>query len=194
MSYADYNWIITINEHFETVIEGDVAQGYISTSFHDARAKVTQIDGTRLLKDDELIDRACYKIECWDPGCSNDIQIIFEGKYLYPIKPIVRNPGKGNFTSEMLIYAASKVGQTGVIITNDDEMKYPISTINLSAGVERDVTTSLTAKPYNVQLLDSSGNVIESTVDIRVALSGGVYHIYVTSSEALTNVELYILY
>lgn len=74
------------------------------------------------------------------------------------------------------------------------EMKYPVQTVNLGAGVETDITTTLTRKPYNIELLDSSGNVIEGTVTIRVALAGSVYHIYIYSTDALTGVELYILY
>ena len=76
---------------------------------------------------------------------------------------------------------------------NFEDMKY-LDTISLTAGAETDITTTLTTKPYNVQLLDSSGNVIESTLQIRTELSGGVYHIYIYSVDALTDVGLYILY
>ena len=106
MSYAEYNRVITIAEYAETVTAGDVSQGYGTTA--EVRCKITQVDGARFLKEDELIDRALWKIECWDEGWSNNIKIVFEGQTLYPVRPPTRNPGKGNFAGEMIIYAATK--------------------------------------------------------------------------------------
>ena len=74
-----------------------------------------------------------------------------------------------------------------------EEMKY-LQTINLSAGAETDITTTVTTEPYNVFLLDSSGNDITALVTIRVALVGTVYHVYITSVDALNNCKLKILY
>jgi hypothetical protein len=81
-----------------------------------------------------------------------------------------------------------------MFFNTNEEMKYPVQTIDLDGGVEEDITTTLTTKPYNVELLDSSGNVIESNVTISFRLVGGVYHIYIYSVDSLTDVELYILY
>jgi len=74
------------------------------------------------------------------------------------------------------------------------EMKYPVQTINLTAGVETDVTTTIITEPYNVFLLDSSGNDITSSVTISLALTGGVYVVTIYSVDALTGVKLKILY
>lgn len=62
-------------------------------------------------------------------------------------------------------------------------MKY-LQTINLSSGAN-DVTTTITTEPYNVFLLDSSGNDITALVTISVALSGLVYHVYISTVDAL---------
>lgn len=71
-------------------------------------------------------------------------------------------------------------------------MKY-LQTIDLSSGAN-DVTTTITTEPYNVFLLDSSGNDITALVTISVALSGLVYHVYISTVDALNNVKLKILY
>ena len=76
--------------------------------------------------------------------------------------------------------------------TTCDE-KY-IKTDNLSAGVETDITTTLTDEPYNVMILDSSGNDITSLVTLRIGLDGGVYHFYVYSVDALSNVKFKVIY
>lgn len=89
------------------------------------------------------------------------------------------------------VYTLYKVLVFGLI---DEEMKY-LSTITLLTGVETDVTTILTTEPYNVFILDSSGNDITSTVTINVALSGGVYHVKIyNGGSTLTGVKLKILY
>lgn len=77
----------------------------------------------------------------------------------------------------------------------DAEMKY-LQTINLTAGVETDITTTVTDGNiiYNIFVEDSSGNVIESGVGIRSATSGGVWHVYIYSVDALNNVRLKIIY
>lgn len=74
----------------------------------------------------------------------------------------------------------------------DDAMKYA-STINLSAGINTVVTTTLTVVPYSVQLLDSSGNDISGLL-VSITLSGGVYVLTFYSVDALTGCKLYILY
>lgn len=83
------------------------------------------------------------------------------------------------------------ISNNGVI--SDNEMKY-LQTINLSAGSQTDVTTTLLTEPYNVELIDSDGNVITEGVTKSIALSGGVYHVYIYSVDALNNVKLKIIY
>jgi len=108
MSVSDYRWIISITEHAESVSAGYVTEGYTGTIYSDIHCSVTQIDGTRLLKEDELIDRQLYKIECFYEGWTNNIQILFEGKYLYPVRPITINPDKLSLVPVCQIYAATK--------------------------------------------------------------------------------------
>ena len=74
-------------------------------------------------------------------------------------------------------------------------MKY-LQTINLSAGSETDVTTTIADSKvlYNIFLEDSTGVVIEDGVTIRTAASGGVWHVYIYSVDALNNVALKIIY
>lgn len=77
----------------------------------------------------------------------------------------------------------------------EEEMKY-LDTISLSAGSETDVTTTLASSRviYNIFLEDSDGNVIEDAVTIRSAVDGGVWHVYIYSTDALTDVALKIIY
>lgn len=86
-----------------------------------------------------------------------------------------------------------KIGAVFNKSISGEEMKYS-QTINLSAGVETDVTTTVTTEPYNIFLLDSSGNDITSLVTIAIALVGLVYHVYIVSVDALNNCKLKILY
>ena len=76
-----------------------------------------------------------------------------------------------------------------------DDMKY-IDTIDLTGGVEGDFTTTISSAKeiYNIFLEDSTGADITSTVTIRVAASGGVWHVYIYSVDALTDVKLKIIY
>ena len=79
-------------------------------------------------------------------------------------------------------------------LITDDLMKYS-QTINLTGGVEDDITTTLldSRTIYNIFLEDSSGNVIEDEHQIRSATSGGVWHVYIYSTDALANVVLKII-
>lgn len=85
-----------------------------------------------------------------------------------------------------------KIGAVFNKSISGEEMKYS-QTINLSAGAN-DVTTTITTEPYNVFLLDSSGNDITALVTISIALVGLVYHVYISTVDALNNVKLKILY
>jgi hypothetical protein len=89
-----------------------------------------------------------------------------------------------------------KIGIGVILLSNvltQDDMKY-LQVINLSAGATTDITTALTNEPYSVMLLDSSGVDITGDVQITIALSGGVYHIYIYSVDAIVGVKLKILY
>jgi len=72
-----------------------------------ARASVTQIDGTRYLNEQELIDKEVYEIELWDNGWSSNIKIEYNGKTLYPIRPPARNADKSG-RAVFKIIAATK--------------------------------------------------------------------------------------
>jgi uncharacterized protein (TIGR02145 family) len=78
-------------------------------------------------------------------------------------------------------------------INTDEEMKYQ-QTINLVADVTFTATTTVPTEPYNVFLLDADGNDITASVDISLALIGGVYVIYITSTTAYSGVNLKIIY
>ena len=74
-------------------------------------------------------------------------------------------------------------------------MKY-LQTINLTGGAVTTVTTTLTTEPYNIEFIDSSGNVITTGLTaVSLASVGGVYVVSVYNGGAtLTNVKLKILY
>jgi hypothetical protein len=93
---------------------------------------------------------------------------------------------------EIEVTPALSLAMTITEETEIDTMKY-IQTINLSAGVVTAITTTVTTEPYNVLLLDSSGNDITSTVTINLALVGGVYVVSIYSAVALSNVKLKVL-
>lgn len=80
-----------------------------------------------------------------------------------------------------------------VIISNYDEMKYPVGTINLIAGINV-ITTTITTPIYSIFILDSVGADITYSVDKTVAVVGGVYVVYITSGIDLNNVQIYLLY
>ena len=77
-------------------------------------------------------------------------------------------------------------------------MKY-LQTIDLNAGVDTDITTTLTTEPYSVLLLDENAvtgewDDITYSVQIAIALVGLVYHVYIYSFDALTSIKLKIIY
>lgn len=67
-------------------------------------------------------------------------------------------------------------------------------TMSVSAGILRTKATTITTEPYNIMILDSSGNDITHAIKDSVALNGGVYKLYVYSVDALTGCKLKILY
>lgn len=86
------------------------------------------------------------------------------------------------------LYASLGSGGVG------DSMKYS-QTINLTAGVETRVTTTLTTEPYSVMVLDASGSIIgPHLIDMQMSLVGGVYVFDIYSADALSNAKLKIIY
>jgi hypothetical protein len=75
----------------------------------------------------------------------------------------------------------------------DKVTKYS-STINLSAGVVTQKTTTVTTEPYSILLLDASDNVITDSVIISLTIAGGFYVLNIYSADAITGVKLKILY
>lgn len=106
MKLGDLNRIISIQTKSESEPGGDVIETWGTAA--SVRARVTQIDGSRYMESNELIDRAVYKIECWDNSYDDDIKITFGTIVMYPIRPITRNPGGGSKLNEIVILAATK--------------------------------------------------------------------------------------
>lgn len=108
MNTGSLNRIISITTLTETVSSGDVTQ--VETVLTGVRAKVRQIDGSRFMDSDELKDKVVYELRIWDNAStpySDNIKITYDSKYLYPIRPITRNPGTSNL-NELIIIAATK--------------------------------------------------------------------------------------
>jgi len=66
-------------------------------------------------------------------------------------------------------------------------------TVTLNAGVDTDITTTLTTEPYIINLYDNLDNDITSSV-LSYLLVGGVYHIYCYSVVELVGCKLKIIY
>jgi hypothetical protein len=97
---------IVIKTLTTTTSGGDVIESW--SAGNSVRACVTQIDGTRYLNVEELVDRAVYKIECWDNDYSNNIKIEYGGLTLYPIRPLTKNSDRSTRVVVTII-AATKV-------------------------------------------------------------------------------------
>ncbi len=96
-----------------------------------------------------------------------------------------------NVIQRVMIPVMGIITETSI---TDEEMKYPVQTINLTAGDETEVTTTLTSLPYNTELYDSNDNIITEGITKRYELVGGVYHLFIYSVDALNGVKLRILY
>lgn len=105
MNPGQLNRTITIQTLVVTEVDGHSTESW--SLAETVRAKVTQIDGSRYLKDDELTDKQVYKIECWDNNYSDNIRIGYGTLNLIPIKPITKNPGTSAL-NEVVIIAATK--------------------------------------------------------------------------------------
>ncbi len=106
MNTGELNRIISIQAKSESESSGDVTETWGTAA--TVRAKVTQLDGMRFMSESELVDRALYKIECWDNSYDDDIKITYGTIVMYPIRPITRNAGNGSKLNEIIIYAATK--------------------------------------------------------------------------------------
>lgn len=75
-----------------------------------------------------------------------------------------------------------------------EEMKY-LQTFSISAGETKALTTTITTEPYNIEFIDSSGNVITTGLQkVSVTKPSTYYVVTVYSSDALANAKLKILY
>lgn len=97
---------VTIQTLTTTVTSGDASEAWSAGT--ECRAGVTQIDGSRYLAGNELVDREVFEIELWDYSWSSNIRILYDSKYLYPIRPVMRNADKSN-RGVVKILAATKV-------------------------------------------------------------------------------------
>jgi head-tail adaptor len=106
MNSGQYNRLITISTCTTSETSGDVTESWSTPA--SARASVEQIDGSRYLKDNELIDRAVFKIKLWDNSYSDNIRIVYGTLTLYPIRPLTRNPGTAMVNEVTILCAVKK--------------------------------------------------------------------------------------
>ena len=106
MNPGELNQTISIETSTSTTIAGRSSMSW-GAPVTGIRAKVEQIDGTRYLKEEELIDKALYRIKLWDNAYSDNIRITWGALILTPIRPLTRNPGNSNM-NEVVILAACK--------------------------------------------------------------------------------------
>jgi hypothetical protein len=86
MTIGELDRIITVSTLTMSESGGDASESWgvaVST-----RAKVTEIDGSRYLKDDELIDKNVLKFEFWDNSYGQNIRIVYDSKTYYPVRPV----------------------------------------------------------------------------------------------------------
>jgi hypothetical protein len=106
METGKSNRWITITTFSDVITSGDVSATWGDPE--DVRARVIQVDGSRFMREGELVDKVIYKIDhIFDNGYTDNIKIEFEGQTLYPIRPIIKNPGSSNM-NELIIYASTK--------------------------------------------------------------------------------------
>jgi head-tail adaptor len=106
MNTGQYSRIITISTLTTSESAGDTTE--IWSTPVSVRASIEQVDGTRYLKEDELVDRAVYKIKLWDNSYSVNIRIVYNTLTLSPIRPIKINPGSNSKLNEAEIICAVK--------------------------------------------------------------------------------------
>ncbi len=80
-------------------------------------------------------------------------------------------------------------------IPGGDDMAKALITKDLAAGSVTRVPTTLTMPPYSVMILDSTGEIINPPeVKATIVFDSGVYNIDIYSTDALTGVNIFILY
>ena len=97
---------ITISTLTTSESGGDVTESWSTGT--TVRASVKQIDGTRYLSQEELVDREVYEIETWDKALGSNIRITYGSLMLYPIRPPVVNADHSS-RGVVKIIAATKV-------------------------------------------------------------------------------------
>jgi hypothetical protein len=159
---GELNRIITISSPIELVTAGDVSVTWGTPE--TIRASAIQVDGSRFMREGELVDKVVYKIECWDNNYPDNIKIELEGMTLYPIRPIERNQGKSNM-NELKIYASVKTSSAQVVDywTN----RYPS---NLEMVDEGDL--KLRAQYANHYISDFETEI--DAIDLERSVDGGL--------------------
>jgi hypothetical protein len=97
---------IGISTYTEVVSSGDITPVWSVPVL--TRASVTQIDGSRYLKEDELTDRAVFKLNFWDNNYGDNIRVTVDNLTLYPVRPLTKNPGRAKMVEVTLIAATKK--------------------------------------------------------------------------------------
>lgn len=98
-------------------------------------------------------------------------------------------------TGTLINSADTSTMLTNYIRTAEVNARFKSFTANLTAGVEADVTlTGVTTAPYSLWITDSDGLNITEAVKDSTAVSGGVYHTYIYSVDAKTNINIKVLW
>jgi len=99
-------------------------------------------------------------------------------------------------TSGTLISSADTSGMlSNYPLTSEVNTRYKSFTNNISAGAETDVTlVGVTTAPYSVTIFDADDWDMTHAVKDSIGLSGGVYHVYIYSTDAKTNAKIKVLW
>jgi hypothetical protein len=73
------------------------------------RARVTQLDGMRYMKNEELADRVIYKVETYANNFGNNFFITYNGVNLYPVRPATVNQDPASRRDMFSVIVAAKV-------------------------------------------------------------------------------------
>ncbi len=106
MNFSEFNKIITVTPIVAPVAED--AEETLGTATVQ-RARVTQIDGSRYVKSEEMTDRAVYKVETWANDFGNNFLITYNGITLYPLRPPVVNQDPASKRDILTVIMAAKV-------------------------------------------------------------------------------------
>jgi hypothetical protein len=106
MRVGQLNHIVTLYTMTSATTGGDTVETWDAGV--QRRAKVTQIDGTRYLAVEQLVDREVYRVELWDNTIAANVKVVFGTKTLYPIRPVLRNPDR-SMRDVVTIIMATKV-------------------------------------------------------------------------------------